>query len=162
MGCDYRVPMLHGLITKDYIDKLKLSPSFNELTFATEYLSLWQGSSSESWFNFEKMDKYRKIKNPEWHAKNRANSNTFYLLSVDVGRLNDQTVVCVFKVNIDSSGKHYSTLINLFVLARKDSTKTFEQQAIDIKKIISWFNPREVVIDTNGLISRPAIQRQIV
>ena len=45
MGCDYRVPQLHGLITKDYIQKLKLSPSFNETTFATEYLSLWQGAS---------------------------------------------------------------------------------------------------------------------
>jgi hypothetical protein len=41
MGCDYRVPMLHGLLEKAYINKLKLDPSFNEVSFATEYLSLW-------------------------------------------------------------------------------------------------------------------------
>jgi hypothetical protein len=41
MGCDYRVPMLHGLLGKDYITRLKLDPAFNEVSFATEYLSLW-------------------------------------------------------------------------------------------------------------------------
>ena len=41
MGCDYRVPMLHGLLGKDYITRLTLYPAFNEDSFATEYLSLW-------------------------------------------------------------------------------------------------------------------------
>lgn len=36
-GCDYRVPMLHGLLSKSFIEDLKMSPSFNETTFATEY-----------------------------------------------------------------------------------------------------------------------------
>jgi hypothetical protein len=75
MGCDYRVPMLHGLLGKDYITRLKLDPAFNEVSFATEYLSLWQGASDESWFNFERMRKHRKIKNPETHAKFRPDTN---------------------------------------------------------------------------------------
>ena len=37
------------------------------------------------------------------------------------------------------------------MLARTAESKTFTQQAIDIKKIIRDFQPREVVIDTNGL-----------
>lgn len=151
MGCDYRVPMLHGLLEPSFINSLKLDPSFNETSFATEYLSLWQGASSESWFNFDKLQKYRKIKNPETHAKTVQGRNQFYLISVDVGRLNDQTVACVFKVNIDSKGHHWATLVNLYVLARQAETKTFTQQAIDIKRLIRDFNPREVVIDTNGL-----------
>lgn len=151
MGCDYRVPMLHGLLEQSYITSLKLDPSFNETSFATEYLSLWQGASSESWFNFDKLTKYRKIKNPETHAKFRANSNQFYLISVDVGRINDQTVACVFRVNVDSTGKYWATLVNIKVLARTAETKTFSQQAVDIKKLISAFQPKEVVIDTNGL-----------
>lgn len=151
MGCDYRVPMLHGLLGKDYITRLKLDPAFNEVSFATEYLSLWQGASDESWFNFERMRKHRKIKNPETHAKFRPDTNQFYLLSVDVGRLNDQTVVSVFRVNIDGQGRHWATLVNLKVIARVAETKTFSQQAIDVKKLIQAFQPREVVIDTNGL-----------
>lgn len=151
MGCDYRVPVLHGLLDRTYINDLKTSPSYSEESFAREYLSIWSGSSDESWFNFDKLQKYRKIKNPETHAKFRASSNSFYLVSVDVGRLNDQTVACVFRVNIDNSGKHYATLVNIKVLARTAETKTFTQQAIDIKRLIRDFQPKEVVIDTNGL-----------
>ena len=150
-GCDYRVPVLHGLLPKDYVNQLKLSPSFNEVSFATEYLSLWQGASEEAWFNFDKLTKYRKIKNPETHAKNVSGPNCFYLLSVDVGRIHDQTVCCVFRVNVTSDGKYHATLVNLYVLGRESQTKTFYQQVIDLKKIIRAFNPREVVIDTNGL-----------
>ena len=78
--------MIHGLLEKDYINKLKLDPSFNEVSFATEYLSLWQGASNESWFNFDKLQKHRKIKNPETRAKIRGAANTYYLISVDVGK----------------------------------------------------------------------------
>ena len=150
-GCDYRVPVIHGLLDKTYINKLKTSSSFKEESFAREYASLWSGSSEEAWFNFDKLTKYRKIKNPETSAKFRANSNQFYLLSVDVGRLNDQTVCCVFRVNVSGEGKYFATLVNLYVLGRQAETKTFNRQAIELKRIIKKFNPLEVVIDTNGL-----------
>lgn len=149
-GCDYRVPVLHGLLDKTYINKLKMSPSYNEESFAREYMSIWSGSSDESWFNYDKLSKYRKIKNPETHFLNRPSSTQFYILSVDVGRLNDQTVVCVFRVNV-VQGKYLATLVNLFVLGRTPETKPFSIQAADLKEIIQKFNPREVVIDTNGL-----------
>lgn len=142
---------MHGLLDRTYINKLKTSPSYSEESFAREYLSIWSGSSDESWFNFDKLTKYRKIKNPELHAKFRSNDSCFYLISVDVGRINDQTVACIFRVNVDKSGKHYATLVNIQVLARQAETKTFTQQAIDIKRLIRDFEPREVIIDTNGL-----------
>lgn len=150
-GCDYRVPMMHGLLAPTYINKLKMSPSYNSESFAREYLSLWSGATDESYFSYEKMTKYRKIKNPETHEIRRANKDQFYLLSVDVGRLHDQTVVCVFRVNPVASGKFLSTLVNLYVLGRTPETKMFNRQAIDLKKIIKAFNPKEVVVDTNGL-----------
>ena len=149
-GCDWRLPAMHGLIDKQYINKLKMSPSYNAESFATEYLSLWQGSSEDAWFSYEKLSKYRKIKNPETHAISRPGSEQFYLLSVDVGRISDQTAVSVFRVNV-TKGKYYATLVNLIVLGRTPKTKPFSVQAVDLKKIIEAFNPREVVIDTNGL-----------
>ena len=149
-GCDYRIPVMHGLLDANYINKLKMSPSYSEESFAREYLSLWSGSSEESWFNFDKLQKYRKIKNPETHAFYRANSQQFYILSVDVGRLGDQTVCCVFRVNIIQD-KYYATLVNLYVIGRQKETKTFKNQAIELKRIIAAFSPKEVVIDTNGL-----------
>ncbi len=49
-GCDYRVPVLHGLLDKTYINKLKTSPSYNEASFARElttqlslkFLNCWE------------------------------------------------------------------------------------------------------------------------
>lgn len=149
-GCDYRVPMMHGLLDRTYVNKLKMSPSYNAQTFAQEYLSLWLGTTNESWFSFDKLQRYRKIKNPEWHANNRPDLQQFYLLSVDVGRLHDQTVVTVFRVNVRDQ-KYYCTVVNIFVLGRQAETKTFQRQALDLKKLISLYSPKEVVIDTNGL-----------
>ena len=100
LGLDYRIPAMHGLIDPQYVKSLKLSPSYNEQTFAAEYLGIWLGGSDESWFDFSKLSKYRKLKNPEWHQKNKDNKNVFYLISTDVGRIHDQTVACIFRVNI--------------------------------------------------------------
>ena len=37
VGMDYRIPLMHGLTDKKFINNLKMSPSFNEASFATEY-----------------------------------------------------------------------------------------------------------------------------
>ena len=150
IGLDYRIPAQHGIIDAKFVQGLKLSPSYNETTFAAEYLGSWLGGSDESWFDFERLVKYRKIKNPEWIQKFKEDSKVFYLISVDVGRLHDQTVACIFRVNIRDD-KYYATLVNLFVLGRQAEKKTFVQQAIDLKHLIEIYKPREVVIDCNGL-----------
>lgn len=150
IGMDYRIPIMHDLLDKQFVKKLKSSPSFNEESFAREYMSIWSGSSNDSWFNFDKLQKYRKIKNPEWHAKYRDKSKVFYLISADIGRISDQTAVCVFRVNVTPE-RFYATLVNLYVLGRTPETKAFNVQARDLKKIIQLYNPREVVIDINGL-----------
>lgn len=156
IGMDYRVPLLHGLTDKKYINGLKMSPSFNEASFATEFLSIWRGSSSDSWFSFEKMSKYRKIKNPEWKAKkSRDGVEQFYILSADIGRLSDRSEVCVFRVNV-VKGVYYATLVNIYTLGLTPETKQFSIQARDLKELILKYNPREVIIDTNGLGKRVA------
>lgn len=150
IGLDYRIPAQHGLIDPTYVRNLKMSPAYNEVTFAAEYLGQWLGGSEDSWFDFSKLTKYRKIKNPEWRPKFRDEPNVFYLISVDVGRLHDQTVAFIWRVNIRDN-KYYGTVVNLFVLGRQAETKTFTQQAIDLKHLIELYAPREVVIDCNGL-----------
>ena len=67
-----------------------------------------------------------------------------------VGRLQDSTIACIFRVNIKND-KYYSTLVNIEVLGRQAETKTFTQQAIDLKLLIERYSPREVLIDANGL-----------
>lgn len=36
-GCDYRVPLLHGLLDKNFVEAQKMSPSYSEDSFAREY-----------------------------------------------------------------------------------------------------------------------------
>lgn len=150
MSCDYRVPMMHGLLDRRLINELKLSPTFDSESFAREYLSQWTGGNDESWFNFDAIQKYRVRKNPEWRQKNGGGVDQFYLLSIDIGRLNDSSVVCVFRVNV-SQGQYRATLVNLYVLGLTDETKIFSRQVIDIKHLIENYSPREVIIDTNGI-----------
>ncbi len=114
-------------------------------------LSLWRGASKESWFNYDRMTKYRKIKNPEWKAKKSVDGlEQYYLLSMDVGRLGDRSEVCVFRVKV-SKGIHYAALVNIITLGLTAETKQFSTQARDLKELILKYNPREVIIDTNGL-----------
>ena len=37
IGLDYRIPIMHGLLDRAYVNKLKMSPSFNAESFAREY-----------------------------------------------------------------------------------------------------------------------------
>ena len=149
-GCDYRVPMKCGLLPKDYLQEIKTSSTYKEESFAREYLGLWTGSSEESWFDYEKISKKRVLLNPETHAKIVRGSKSYYLLSVDVGRLSCQTVCCVFKVT-PKNDVLYANLVNIYIIGKNDKTRHFELQALELKKIIEAFDPKEVVIDGNGL-----------
>ena len=151
MGCDYRVPMLHGLLQKSFVKDLKTSSSFNPNSFATEYLSLWSGGSSDAWLDYDKVNKYRILKNPEWKAKNVVGEKNFHLISVDVGAIHDQTVCTVFRVSINGQGTFNCSVTNIIVLGKSAEEKSFYRQVIDLKRLIQIYNPREVVIDTNGI-----------
>ena len=67
-----------------------------------------------------------------------------------VGRHNDSSVVTVGKVH-QYKNIYHTKIVNIFVLGKTEEEKHFEIQACDIKKLILAFNPKEVIIDTNGL-----------
>ena len=149
-GCDYRVPMKHGLLPENYLKEVKLSSTYKDDSFAREYMGIWTGGGTDSWFEYDKMIKYRKLLNPEKTQNFKGRDDVFYLLSVDVGRLSCQTVVCVHKV-FENNGVFKSSLVNIQVLGLTPEKKHFSEQAIDLKLLIKEFQPREVVIDGNGL-----------
>lgn len=151
-GCDYKVPVMAGLIPKTYVSELKMSGTFKEDDFAREYMSIWTGGSSDSWVNFETLVRHRVIVNTEFQMKNNPqklgyNPGQFYILSVDVARLCAETTICVFKVLPNVNG-FTKKLVNIEVLPEK---LHFEHQAARIKEMIQAYQPREVVIDGNGL-----------
>ena len=151
-GCDYRIPVMAGLIPKNYIQELKMSGTFKEDDFAREYMSIWTGGSADSWVTTDILDKHRVVVNAEMKMNTNTqkvgyNPEQFYILSVDVGRLGCDTVVCVFKV-LPSMNGFTKKLINIEVFPSK---LHFEHQAARIKEMVEAYQPKEVVIDGNGL-----------
>lgn len=146
-GGDYRVPVAAGLLNKSYIEDIKLSPTFKAESFAREYMSIWSGSSSDSWVDSDRLAKYRRLLKVERKAEFRKVSpDQFYTISVDVGRYDANTVICVFK-NLPQDLWFKKCLVNIEVM----HDVKFSEQAIRIKQLNNLFQPREIVIDGNGL-----------
>ena len=149
-GCDYRVPLHFGLLDKTFLKEIKMSSTYKDDTFAREYMGIWTGGGSDSWFDFDRMIKYRKLINPESHQNIREGEKSFYILSVDVGRLGCQTVVTVFKV-LPHENEFSINVVNIYVIGKTPETKSFPAQSLELKRIIDAFQPKEVVVDANGM-----------
>lgn len=151
MGCDYRVPMKCGLLPKDFLNELKASPTFDEADFAREYMSRFVGTSSDAWFNYDRIMAHRKLVNPETKAVNREGTESFYVLGCDVGRRGCQTVCVVLKVFPRLDGTYKTNVVNVFVLGKTENEKVLDRQAVALKRIIKDFKPKQVVLDINGI-----------
>lgn len=149
-GFDYRVPVKTGLLSNDFLNEMKMSNTFSEQGFAKEYMSRFVGGSDEAWFDFDKLMQHRKLVNPETREKVRENIESFYLISVDVARRGCQTVATVLKV-FPGGDRYTCNLVNLYVLGKTEDEKVFDHQVLELKRLIKAFNPREVIIDINGL-----------
>lgn len=121
--------------------------TFNETSFAREYESKWAGSAENAFFSAEIFDKHRILKQPEYEASGRAGKGSYYILSVDVGRKGDLTVVEVFKVTPQPQGASIKSLVNIYSL----TDTHFEDQAIGLKKLYYKYKAKRIVIDGNGL-----------
>lgn len=146
MGGTYRVPVLMKLLDKNFVKDLKMDGTFNESSFAREYESVWSGTVEDAFFNSEIFDRNRVLKQPEYEASGRASKSSYYVLSMDVGRKHDASVVCVFKVTPQAQGSALKQLVNIYTF----DDEHFEDQAIKVKKLFYKYNARRLVVDGNG------------
>ncbi len=147
LGGTWRIPVLEELLSKSFIEELKLDGTYNDASFAREYESEWSGDAENAFFSSEKFDKHRILLQPEYEYSGRSSKSAYYVLGVDVGRKGDLSEVCVFKVTPQPQGSALKTLVNLYTL----EAEHFEDQAISIKKLYYKYKARKVVIDANGL-----------
>ena len=148
MGGTFETPVAEGMLDKDFVNQLRLQGTFNDESFDREYRSIWSGDVENAFFSSEKFEKHRVLLQAEYEKSGRGGSkNTYYVLGVDVGRLNDLTEICVIKATPQVQGTDLKNLVNLITLKDLD----FEEQAIQIKKIFYRYKARAVSIDANGL-----------
>jgi hypothetical protein len=147
LGGTWRVPVMEELLSKSFIEELKLDGTYNDASFAREYESEWSGDAENAFFSAEKFDKHRVLLQPEYEYSGRSSKSAYYILGVDVGRIGCTTEVCVFKVTPQVQGTALKTLVNIFTYEAED----FEVQAINIKKLYYKYKARAAAIDANGL-----------
>lgn len=147
MGGTWRIPVLMKLLDRTFIQDLKQDGTYNDASFDREYESKWSGTAENAFFNGEVFDKHRILKQPEYEASGRSSPTTYYILGVDVGRRNCDSVVCVFKVTPQTVGPAIKSLVNIYTM----NDAHFQDQAIKLKKLYYKYQARRIVIDANGL-----------
>lgn len=86
MGGTFRVPVLMGLLPRNFLNDLKRDPTFNPASFDREYQSKWTGTVDNAFFDGDKFDRNRILVQPEYKYSGRATDRTYYILGVDVAR----------------------------------------------------------------------------
>ena len=147
LGGTWRIPVLEELLSKSFIEELKLDGTYNDASFAREYESEWSGDAENAFFSADKFDKHRVLHQPEYEYSGRSSKTAYYVLGVDVGRKGCTTEVCVFKVTPQPQGSAIKSLVNVYAYEEEH----FGTQAINIKKLFYKYKARTVVIDANGL-----------
>ena len=143
-GGNYKIPVYYGLLDEEFVIDQMNSSTYSEADFAREYGSKWTSEVEGALFSYDALNKLRTIKRAERKADDA--DNTFYILSVDVGRTRAKSAFEVFKVHI---GEEYFTKRLVYIETMGGAT--FLQQALRIKELDSRFNFNRVVIDANGI-----------
>ena len=147
MGGTYRIPIVYGLLPRTFIGDLQRDSTFNEASFQREYESKWTGTVEGAFFDGDRFDKNRILLQPEYESSGRNGKQSFYVISVDVGRKGCQSIASIIKVNPQAQGAALKTLVNIYDL----NDEHFEDQAIAIKQLYYKYEAKRLVIDGNGL-----------
>lgn len=145
MGGSYKIPVLHDLITEDFIQEIMDSNTYKESSFAREYLSCWSGGSEEAFYDYDTFVSNRTIANPEWKAT-KSTDDCFYIMAIDVARTKAETAIVIIKV-LPNANYFTKKVVNIFVIKGTH----FETQAAEIKRIAMLFDVNKIIIDANGI-----------
>jgi hypothetical protein len=146
LGASYELACMHGQLDLKFINELKNQPTFNPLSFAREYESVWTGTSDNSLVQLEDLKMCRTLEK----AEEKAEKGAEYILSYDVsrseGKQNAMCALCVIKLIPRSDGTYQKHLVNIYSF---EGTH-FLEQALFIKKKVNDFKARMLVVDANG------------
>jgi hypothetical protein len=98
IGGTYKILVLLGHYDKTFVQDQKKDETFNEAAFGREYESRWSGTVEDAFFNGEAFDRSRQLETAENEYSGRSSVQSYYVVSVDVGRRGCDSVATVIKV----------------------------------------------------------------
>lgn len=148
LGGSYELAVKIGLLSKDFANEIKEDITYSDETFEREYGSKWSGTAEGSFFDAELFDKMRVLKNAvsSSNVENNINTGIYYVISVDVGRLNDRTIAMIFRVTPKSTGSTID-LVNIECYEEEH----FDTQSFKLKQLVERYNAEVLILDGNGL-----------
>ena len=147
LGGSWRVPVIFGLLDKNFVRDLKMDGTFNEDSFEREYESKWTGDIESAFFSSERFDRNRRINLPEWKYSNKTSKDGYYVMGVDVGRFGCSTEVVIIKVTPGANEIPRKRIVNIYSFEEEH----FGMQALKLKRLFQQYKCRIAVIDGNGL-----------
>jgi hypothetical protein len=148
LGASYELACMHNQLDIKFINRLKNQPTFNPLSFAREYESVWTGTSDNSLVQLEDLNACRVLTKAE--DKHSGEKNIEYVLSYDVARAEGKNAavcaLCVIKIIPRGNGTYQKHMVNMYSF----SGTHFLEQAIFIKKKVNDFKASMLVVDANG------------
>lgn len=147
LGGSWRVPVIFGLLDKNFVRDLKMDGTFNEDSFEREYESKWTGDIESAFFSSERFDRNRRINLPEWKYSNKTSKDGYYVMGVDVGRFGCSTEVVIIKVTPGANEMPRKRIVNIYSFEEEH----FGMQALKLKRLFQQYKCRIAVIDGNGL-----------
>jgi hypothetical protein len=148
LGASFDLPVMHQLLSAQYIQDLREDSTFNLLSWEREYASIWSGTSENSLVSLEDVRQSRTISKAEDKATDK---KAMYVLSYDVsrseGNQNALSSLAVFKCIDRGDGSYQKFLVNLYSM---EGTH-FRNQAIFLKQKVNDFNAEILICDANGI-----------
>lgn len=108
MGGTWRIPVLVGLLNRNFLQDLRDDGTFNESSFGREYESKWAGSADDAFFNGEVFDRNRKIRKPEYKFSEKSSKQAYYVIGLDVGRKGQS--LCPCKISLIAGNSQFETI----------------------------------------------------
>ena len=109
--------------------------------------STWAGDVESAFFSSERFDRQRKINLAEWKFNGKTSKEGYYIMGVDVGRLDCSTEVVIIKVTPGAGDIPKKKVVNIFSF----NEEHFGLQALQLKRLFNLYKCRIAVIDGNGL-----------
>lgn len=164
-GLPYQLAIREGLLRRETVEDQMLDSEFSDIRFAMEMEALWYGSAEGAFFDFDTVDRARRIQYPmlptELAAKISHNAAVRIppkkagekrIISADIALMaskrhrNDATAIFVNQLMPTKAGRYTNNIVYTEAL---EGVHT-EDQALKLRKLFDDFQCDYLVIDAQG------------